>query len=60
VNETCPRCGILFLKKWRLEQHLAVDHDNEIKEPLPCLECHKTFKWERNLLAHMQMYHQGR
>ena len=58
INSTCPVCGKLFLKKWLLEEHMAVDHDSGEKAPLACLDCDKKFKWERNLLAHMQIYHQ--
>ena len=61
VNSSCAKCGKVFRKKWLLEQHMAVDHGGEeggaAKAPLACAECGKTFGWERNLLAHMQMYH---
>lgn len=39
-----------------LQQHLAVDHGNS--KELECKECGKTFKWPRNLLAHMAITHQ--
>ena len=58
VNSTCSVCGKLFLKKWQLEEHVAVDHDPGERDPLACLDCGKKFRWERNLLAHMQIYHQ--
>ena len=41
VNSTCSVCGKLFLKKWQLEEHVAVDHDSGGKDPLACLDCGK-------------------
>ena len=57
-NSTCKHCGKLFYKRWLLDQHMALDHDEEFKEPpVECQECDKRFKWRRNLLAHVLVYH---
>ena len=56
TNTNCGECGKLFLKKWALEEHLAIDHNKG--NPVNCKQCDKTFKFERNLLAHIQIYHQ--
>ena len=49
----------IFPQKWQMQQHLAVDHGSSEGE-LKCQECSKTFKWARNLLAHMATSHQVR
>ena len=35
---------------------MAVDHGAE--QPVKCKDCDKTFKWHRNLLAHIMLVHQ--
>ena len=58
-NVSCGDCGRVFLRRWQLEQHTAVAHGGgEAASPSRCDECGKEFKWRRNLLAHLQLYHQ--
>ena len=59
-NTSCKECGAVFAKKWQLDQHLAIEHDQDGQggPPLQCKECGKQFKWHRNLLAHIQLAHQ--
>ena len=37
-----------FMRKWQLEEHVAVDHDSGGKESLACLDCGKEWVYHQS------------
>jgi len=54
----CGVCGRVFLRKWELERHAAVEHAAPDQQGVKCDECGKVFRWKRSLLGHLILCHQ--